>query len=43
MKIGNQNTINASAIFGNEQENGIRVAVGNKNQTAVKAAEKWDE
>lgn len=40
MKIGNQNTINASAIFGNEQENGIRVAVGNKNQTAVKAAEK---
>ena len=40
MRIENQNTINASAIFGTEQENGIRVAVQNKNQTAVNATEK---
>lgn len=39
MKIGNQNTINASAIFGNEQDNGIRVAVGNKSKAAMKDAE----
>ena len=31
MQIKNQNAINAAAVFGNEQENGIRVATASKN------------
>ena len=31
MQIKNQNSIHAAAVFGNEQENGIRVATASKN------------